>query len=230
MSNRKIVFLDPGHGGHDPGAVNRAHNLEEADAALDVCLRAKKLLDRYVVCYLTRMTDVFIPLSKRPMMANAAEADVFVSYHFNSATSQNTRLSYEGFTTRGQNQSDRLCEAILKRHGELFPEQKLRADLSDGDLDKEANFAVLRGTECPSCLIEGEFIHTDHGAKLIASPEARQRMARAVAEGVLEFLGINQEEREDLSPDDSRASAVWLSERLDSIDRQIRRIRETFKI
>jgi len=187
---RKIVFLDPGHGGHDPGALGPS-GLKESNMALDVCLRARDLLLPYCDVLLTREKDTFVSLSGRAKLANEGGADAFISYHFNSATSASVGLSFEGFTTRGQNNSDRLCEAILRNHGELLPEQVLRADRSDGDIDKEANFAVIRKTACPSCLIEGEFIHTNHGAHLIMNPLKRQAMAEAVKLGVLEFFGIS---------------------------------------
>jgi N-acetylmuramoyl-L-alanine amidase len=187
-----IICLDPGHGGHDPGAVNRSENVEEAPMALDVCLRARELFIK-AGCdvVMTRTDDTFVSLSDRPRIANNANANVFVSYHFNSASDPNTKSSYEGFTTRGQNRSDKLATCILKRHGVAFPEQSLRADNSDGDIDKEANFAVLRGTDHPAFLMEGEFIHTKHGAAFIKNPDNRQKMAQAVFDGVMDYKKEN---------------------------------------
>lgn len=184
----EIVFLDPGHGGSDPGAVG--HGLRESDMALDVCKRAKRILDPYLDCRLTREDDVFLSLSARPRMANEAGADLFVSYHFNSAANMRVPNSWEVYTTRGQNRSDRLADCIGREHAVRFPEQSARNDFSDGDLDKEANFAVIRGTLCPSCLMEGEFIHTSQGADLIRKDENREKMGEAVAFGVLNYLGI----------------------------------------
>lgn len=185
----KTVVVDSGHGGHDSGALGPS-GLKESDMALDVGLRIKSLLDPYVNCILTRSTDVFLTLAQRPAIANAAKADAFLSYHFNSGYSQNTKNSWEIFTTPGQNVSDRLATCIGVQHGQIFTEQTLRSDTSDGDLDKEASFAVIRGTRCPSCLMEGEFIHTKHGEALIKSAENRQRMALAASIGILNFLGI----------------------------------------
>lgn len=185
----KLVVLDAGHGGHDPGAVNKAAGIEEAPMALDVTRKAATILSPYCDVTLTRSDDRFLTLSERPAIANRVGADLFVSYHFNSGSSQKTASSYEGFTTRGQNNSDKLATACLKYHGQLFQEQKLRADRRDGDPDKEANFAVLRPTDCPSFLMEGEFIHTAHGAALIADPKNRQKMALAIALGCLEYFG-----------------------------------------
>ena len=185
----KTVYLDPGHGGADPGALGPS-GLRESDMALDVCLRIKKLLDPYVNCFLTRSDDRFLTLSQRPAIANKGEADAFLSYHFNAAESPNTASSWEIFTTRGQNRSDKLATAIGLEHAKQFPDQRQRQDWSDGDLDKEAGFAVIRGTDHPSCLMEGEFIHTTHGETLIKNPKNRQKMAVAAATGILNFLGV----------------------------------------
>tara|TARA_R110000782_G_scaffold82483_1_gene162210 strand:- start:704 stop:1285 length:582 start_codon:yes stop_codon:yes gene_type:complete len=185
----KTVYLDPGHGGADPGALGPS-GIRESDMALDVCLRTKKLLDPYVNCFLTRPDDRFLTLSQRPAIANKGEADAFLSYHFNAAESPNTASSWEIFTTRGQNRSDKLATAIGLEHAKQFPDQRQRQDWSDGDLDKEAGFAVIRGTDHPSCLMEGEFIHTTHGETLIKNPKNRQKMAVAAATGILNFLGV----------------------------------------
>lgn len=185
----KIVYLDPGHGGSDPGAIGPS-GLKESEMALDVCKRAQEILSEYVDCRLTREDDRFISLSNRPAIANRGNADAFVSYHFNSASSPNTASSWEVFTTRGQNRSDKLADAIGREHVKQFPNQRKRQDYSDGDLDKEANFAVLRRTDHPSCLMEGEFIHTVHGENLIKNPANRQKMAVAVTRGVLSFFDI----------------------------------------
>lgn len=79
------VVLDPGHGGHDPGAVG-PNGLQEKDVALDVAHRAAPLLAREVgvSTLLTRDVDVFVPLDERAARANAFNADLFVSIHLNS--------------------------------------------------------------------------------------------------------------------------------------------------
>lgn len=80
------VVLDPGHGGHDPGAMG-ASGLMEKDVALDVALRAAPLIARElgVSTLLTRETDEFVPLDERVAKANAFNADLFVSIHCNAS-------------------------------------------------------------------------------------------------------------------------------------------------
>lgn len=78
----KTICIDPGHGGKDPWATGGG--VREKDIALDVAIKIGALLTDYELIY-TRLTDVYVDLSKRARIANAAEADLFVSVHCNSA-------------------------------------------------------------------------------------------------------------------------------------------------
>lgn len=80
------IFLDPGHGGNDPGAIGKMRRLKEKDVVLDVALELKKLFEQegYQVS-MSRDRDVFIPLQERTAMANRAGADLFVSIHANAS-------------------------------------------------------------------------------------------------------------------------------------------------
>lgn len=80
------LVIDPGHGGHDPGAVG-PKNLYEKDVVLDIALKLKKILSKnpnYKV-YMTRDKDVFIPLVERTAFANGKNADLFISIHANAS-------------------------------------------------------------------------------------------------------------------------------------------------
>jgi N-acetylmuramoyl-L-alanine amidase len=85
ISRRRIV-IDPGHGGHDPGAIG-PRGLYEKDVVLDIALKLKKILleDPMNEVFLTRETDVFIPLEERTVIANKKNADLFVSIHANAS-------------------------------------------------------------------------------------------------------------------------------------------------
>ncbi|GAB4127420.1 MAG: hypothetical protein OHK0045_19850 [Raineya sp.] len=83
----KTVVIDAGHGGSDPGAINKNKNLHEKDITLPVALELgatiKKYLPEVNVIY-TRTTDTFVELYKRAEIANRSNADVFISLHCNS--------------------------------------------------------------------------------------------------------------------------------------------------
>lgn len=82
---RRIV-VDPGHGGHDPGAMN-ADGTREKDVVLEIGLKLAKRLreDLGLDVVMTRSTDVFIPLEERTAIANKVNADLFVSIHANAS-------------------------------------------------------------------------------------------------------------------------------------------------
>jgi N-acetylmuramoyl-L-alanine amidase len=91
-SAKKIIVIDPGHGGHDPGAIG-PDKLCEKDVVLDIALKLKKILsaDPDIKVYLTRDKDVFIPLEERTAIANSKNADLFVSIHANASTSRDAK-------------------------------------------------------------------------------------------------------------------------------------------
>jgi N-acetylmuramoyl-L-alanine amidase len=83
-----IVVIDPGHGGEDPGAVNRK-GVKEKDIVLKISKTTVKMLNRQkgIKAYLTRKGDYFIPLQKRVLIAKQYGADIFISIHADSSFS-----------------------------------------------------------------------------------------------------------------------------------------------
>lgn len=86
LTVKRRIVIDAGHGGHDPGAVG-PQKLYEKDVVLDVALKVRKFLmkDPQNEVFLTRQTDVFIPLEQRTAFANRKKADLFVSIHANAS-------------------------------------------------------------------------------------------------------------------------------------------------
>lgn len=184
--------IDPGHAGRnvDPGAVNRAMGLQEADVALQV----SRLIESQMVAAghevkLTRTeweqaeTD---DLSYRSAMANEWGAELFVSIHCNSAVSPNA-AGYEVWTSPGDTQGDVLATCIYKQIAAEFPDRAGRTDYSDGDPDKESRFYVLVHTDAPACLVEMAFISNDEEAALLSDSAWQERYARAIALGVTDY-------------------------------------------
>jgi N-acetylmuramoyl-L-alanine amidase len=85
------IVIDPGHGGHDPGAKGKG--VSEAEVVLDIALRLEKLLQRVpgVEVILTRRTDEFIALQERTAIANREGADLFLSIHANASPNAQAR-------------------------------------------------------------------------------------------------------------------------------------------
>lgn len=95
------IVIDPGHGGHDPGALGAG--ISESEVVLDVCLRLEKLLkDAGVEVVMTRRTDEYVPLEERPAIARREQADLFLSVHANASrtrTVRGTETYYLNFST-----------------------------------------------------------------------------------------------------------------------------------
>jgi N-acetylmuramoyl-L-alanine amidase len=89
------VVIDPGHGGHDPGAQVRG--LNEAELVLDIALRLEQLLlkEPGVEVVLTRRTNAYVALEERTAIANKSAADLFLSIHANASADAGAR----GFET-----------------------------------------------------------------------------------------------------------------------------------
>jgi N-acetylmuramoyl-L-alanine amidase len=85
---RRLIVVDPGHGGRDSGAVG-VSGIHEADVALAIAHRLKRSLERTLDAevILTRDDDRFVPLQERAAIANALDADLFVSVHANASPS-----------------------------------------------------------------------------------------------------------------------------------------------
>ena len=111
---KKIVVLDPGHGGKDPGAIGYS-GVYEKNITLAMAKELKAILDRegrYTV-YLTRTTDIFIPLRDRVKIARRYKADLFMSIHADSAVNRNAKgLSVY---TLSETASDKEAEALAER-------------------------------------------------------------------------------------------------------------------
>ncbi|HOV79348.1 MAG TPA: N-acetylmuramoyl-L-alanine amidase [Bacillota bacterium] len=190
----KKVVIDPGHGGPDPGAVGPT-GAQEKNVVLPV---AKKLADILqsagAEVKLTRENDS-VPwtddtdLSERVRIANEFGADVFISIHANAYSSPAAK-GLEVWTTKGQTGADPIAESIADALIAAFPDLVFRSDLSDGDKDKESNFYVLYYTDAPAVLVELGFITNPTEEELLNSPDYQARAARAIAEGLAEYLGL----------------------------------------
>lgn len=175
------IFIAPGHGGHDPGCIGPT-GLREAPLALEVAKRLERLLTAsWHQVKLSREEDIFVPLEEQARMANTWGADIFLCLHFNAATSPQAK-GFEVWTSPGQTNADAWAQSIyegLQRDGKLGPG---RMDMTDGDADKEARFAVLRLTKMPAVLIEYGFL---------SNPDTEARFRRLSAVDDLAFATLD---------------------------------------
>ena len=123
VKRKKIVVLDPGHGGKDPGAIGRSFKTYEKNITLSMGQELKRQLEaKGFKVYMTRSTDIFIPLRKRVAIARSYHADLFISLHADSTL--NRKAQGLSIYTLSENASDKEAEALAEREN--------KADIIDG--------------------------------------------------------------------------------------------------
>jgi N-acetylmuramoyl-L-alanine amidase len=124
LSHMPVIVIDAGHGGKDPGTIGNYARSKEKNITLSYAKELAKQLGntkRYKV-YLTRDTDIFIPLKKRVELARRKKADMFISLHANAISDD----SVSGFSIYT------LSEKSSDRQAELLAQKENRADIISG--------------------------------------------------------------------------------------------------
>lgn len=184
----KVIVLDPGHGGSDPGAVG-ANKTMEKTITLAVAQRLKPLLEKAgAKVFLTRNDDrdVFGPnasavdeLSARTTVANNNKADIFVSIHINSFTNP-------------------IAGGIATYYYQKTPYDALLANSIQGSIApasglqnrgiNAANFYVIKRSIMPAVLTELGFISNPDEEKLMNTADFQQKMAQSIYLGLDKFF------------------------------------------
>ena len=202
---KKIVVIDAGHGGHDPGAKGSEH--WEKDINLGAALALKARLERsgdYKVV-LTRSDDVFIPLDQRVQIARTANADLFISLHSDSGMNDQTRgASVYTLSDKG---SDRAAKSMLDKNDWLvnasLPTQdkavkQILFDLTQRETkNRSANFAQILLDNIDQDVPLLAKSHRDAGFAVLLAPDVP---------AVLLEMGFitNREDESLLAGDDTR--------------------------
>lgn len=174
-----VVVIDPGHGGHDPGAIGIG-GLREKDINIAVSRRVQqRLQERGITAIMTRTDDYFVDLDPRTVFANNAGADVFVSIHANSINL--SRPDINGLETYYYSTGQRLAQTI---HNSILQ----RVNIADRGV-RQARFYVLRHSDMPAVLVETGFVTGSTDAARFRDPAAMNQMADAIADGILSYLG-----------------------------------------
>lgn len=187
MSNF-MLFLDPGHGGRDPGAMG--NGLKEKDIVLDVCQRVNRYINNHypdIDCVLSRDDDRLIELSSRTGMANRLKADCLVSVHVNSASDHRAN-GFESFIYTTDDETTKSYALQQKLHEKLAGLWLLNHRRNRGI--KKANFHMVREFKGAAVLIELGFIVNDKDAALLKRDDFLQQNAERIAEAVAEYAGV----------------------------------------
>lgn len=199
---RRVIVLDPGHGGSNTGTHSVRDGRFEKEFTLDWAFRVKSLLEKEGwTVFLTRTNDADVGLGDRVAFANAHHADVFISLHFNSAAPSETQRGLEIYCLTPTGMPSSLTRGYADVWADHYPNNnfddanlrlavRLLAPLehATGEEDRGVRRArfmgVLQGLQCPAVLIEGGFLSNPAEAKNIESPAFRQKLAEGVAEAL----------------------------------------------
>lgn len=176
------LFIDPGHGGRDPGAVG--NGLLEKELNLDIALRLYSIVTREhpgIEVRLSRDRDIFISLGERAAMANQWGADLVLSIHINAGGG----TGYESYIHRSRPAATARWQQMI--HQEVM--NNIGPGIRDRGM-KTANFAILRQTRMPAILTENLFIDHPQDAQRLKDTAFRQRLAECYAAGVAKIFGI----------------------------------------
>jgi len=182
LANATIV-LDPGHGGHDPGAMSPpsmfVKRLIEKELTLDIATKLQRLLTSAGVnVIMTRSGDYYVSLQDRVNLANSVNATAFISIHINSYPIQGGKRGTETYYFTPQ--SERLA-AIIHRH------MISTLQLPDNGI-RRRGFFVLRNTTIPAVLVEVCYINHPSDGALLMDEQFRERVATAIFNGINEYL------------------------------------------
>lgn len=141
----KVVVIDAGHGGHDPGNLGtRRYKTTEKDIALAVALKVggyiEENFDDVKVLY-TRKTDVFVDLQERAQIANRAGADLFISIHCDAFT--NSSVSGATSIVMGRNHDDDNLRVAMRENSVIYLEENFEEKYEGFDPNDPASYIIF---------------------------------------------------------------------------------------
>jgi N-acetylmuramoyl-L-alanine amidase len=188
--SKKIILIDAGHGGADPGKIS-AKTLEK-----DINLAIAKQLQTYLeqgdaTVFMTRIDDSDLAQSKksdmysRKLTANTSKADIFISIHQNSFPDGSVQGAQVFYFNRSNN-SKRLAECI-QAELKSFVNYRNRFDAKEN-----GNYYVLRQTTMPAVIVECGFLTNYNEKTKLLNPDYQDRLAWAIYMGVLDYFHMNK--------------------------------------
>lgn len=175
----KTILIDAGHGGSDPGAVNKTRC--EKNANLDIAMKLGTKLQKqgFKVVY-SRKTDVTKTLLERVTVSNSVKADFFISIHCNSASNK-TAAGIESWVYQG-------VGGITRRLANNVQKQLASIEGVKNRGVKDGTFYVLKRTICPALLVECGFISNSQECEKLFDSDYQNELAEKICKGVLDTI------------------------------------------
>lgn len=185
------IWLDPGHGGTDSGAVNQKEDLMEKDITLEICLETKIILEeKGIKVIITREKDENKTYLERAKLENDNPCDLALSVHLNGFKDE----SAEGFevwiSSKAQQIVTNLAELLIHEIDLVSPYKNRGIKKGYPGLPDE-DFWVNRLTKSPSALLEIGFVTGKTEGRFVF--DNYKKYANAISQGIFKFLGLENE-------------------------------------
>jgi N-acetylmuramoyl-L-alanine amidase len=184
--SKKIILIDAGHGGADPGKVSG--KTEEKIINLEIAKMLQGYLEQAdATVFMTRVDDSDLAQTKksdmysRKLTANTSKADVFVSIHQNSYPDSNVQGAQVFYFNRSDN-SRRLAECIQKEI-KSFVNYRNRYEAKEN-----SNYYVLKQTTMPAVIVECGFLSSPNEKYKLVNPDYQDRLAWAIYMGIVDYF------------------------------------------
>ena len=194
------ILIDNGHGQSTPSKRSPDGRFLEFQFNRTIAKQiVDDLRDRGYDAELLVPEDDDVPLKDRCKRVNDIVARegkqnvILISIHANAFGNGKEWTSPSGwsvYTSKGQTKADDLAEQLAKAAIKNLPQMKMRAEKSDGDLDYEENFYILRHTLCPAVLVENFFYDNPDDLRLLESEEGQARIVEALMKGVGRYVSM----------------------------------------
>lgn len=180
----KVIYLDPGHGGTDPGTVYK--DIYEKDITLSICRKLKDVLEQEgAIVYMTRYDDYDLSpttynrkkndLNNRAKVINESMADLYISIHLNSVTSTTWRgaqVFYDDINKKNEELA-RILQSILNKEREI----------------KEVDDILMnRKIKVPGVLIEAGFLSNPNDRYLLKNSDYQYELCNKIKDGIIEYF------------------------------------------
>ena len=192
------IFIDNGHGLMTAGKRSPDGQFREPFYNREIARRVvSDLRDRGLDAELLVPEDDDISLAERVRRVNTAcfllgkQNVILVSIHVNAAGNGSKWLNATGwsvYTCKGQTASDMLAECLCQAAIKNFPGRRIRTDMSDGDMDWEEGFYILRKSLCVAVLTENFFMDSRSDLEYLQSRAGKQAIIDTHVEGIIEYL------------------------------------------
>ena len=185
--NAKVVILDAGHGGWDPGKTGTQGD-NEKNINLQIAQKLKQYLEQGgAVVYMTRNSDEALgqkkgeDMKERKRIANESEGDIFVSIHQN-AFPKGSAKGAQVFYHKQSQEGKKLAEEIQKSLKKYVDDENTR------EIKENTNYYILKKTELPSALVECGFLSNLEEEKKLNTEEYQQKVAWAIYVGIMNYF------------------------------------------